>query len=355
MKKPLLILIILLFSPVAFAGEHGTVIKVKGSADIQRQGEQEWFQIKRGQKVQLGDKIQTVGKAVLRILNIDGSIIRIKGQKAFTYAGAKNITLAKGSWGSALQELQTKRSRKIVAATRGAVVTREIEELRAHQEIWMDIMEQHLTTADEEDVFILSSWYEQQHKDNRKTALLWKLGYDLPDKALEKQAIQERSNHFNWSVSKFIDGQESNAEPEDNLNQGDQVQIIFRPKQESYYYLFYSSQPFGKSIETTLLSPSSFSATKVEDKIKYYEAKVKAGEQYKTPKYPLDDVVGVEHFWGWSCSGPILDILIEQQARNAVIDDLSTSRRLVPNKLTQATPKICNLFTLSLKGNVMPK
>ena len=336
-----MMLISFLFSNITMADEFGTVIKINGRTDIQQGSTQMWVQIKRGQKIHVGDKIKTAHHTKLHILNADGSMTRVKDKKNFIYQGVKRNSLTTGGWESALIELKDKRSRKASAASRG---------LASNQDIWMGLMRQQpLTEEDAEGVFVLSSWYEYQHTYNRQVALLWKLGNDLGDDELKKQASQKYSNQFKWRVDKFIDGKVSKANFEDVLREGDEIQISFSPKQESYYYLFSTTQSLGKSLETSLVYPSRIGATKHEQGIKYFEARIAGGVDFKSPMFTLDNAVGNEHLWGWGCSGPILDAWMLQRARDAVVDILSKSSLLTVESLVKSTPNLCYPFALSLK------
>jgi len=341
--KKILLFICCLFAQCAWANAIGTVIKVKGEAKIQLNGSHKWIQIQGGNKIQTGDKIKTANNAKLRILNIDGSIIRIKGKKELLYTGNKKNTLKEGGWDTVLMELKSKRSRKVAAVTRGAGGGETI------QDIWMRLMKQPLTEEYEEDILILSSWYEREQKYNRQRALLWKLGNIPSYEMLKIPVSKEYPNRFHWRVDKFIHGHQSEAKSEDSLSEGDQVQILFLPEKESYFYLFLTTQPQGKPIETAALYPSSLEAVKVEKNTHYYEARVKGGVEQRTPKYTLDDSVGNEHIWGWSCSGPIVDHSITQQAINAVAKYISTSTPLTSRAIAESAPSICTPFALSLR------
>jgi len=343
MKKTVILLMSLLYSQIVWSADAGIVIKVKGLAEIQSHQMQPAVAIKRGQKIQIGDGIKTANKTKLNILNVDGSILRVKGSKEFIYKGSKKDASAVGGWALALKELNDKRTKKSVAMTRGAVAT------LPGQDMWMNLMKQSLSEKDAEDVLILSAWYGQHHQYNRQAALVWKLGNDLPDERLKRQAIQGYSNQFEWHVHTFIQGHRSEATFNDAVTEGDQLQMVFTPRQESYYYLFFTTQAQKESIKTYLLYPSHLDATKIVSKVKYYEARVNAGVEHRTPKYTLDRAVGYEHLWGWSCSGPILDAAVTQGAIHAVKQHLSTSKLLTSNEVAKHMPAMCASFSLSLK------
>lgn len=232
MKKAIILFISLFCAQAVWAGDTGLVIKVKGIAEIQSQNIQQAVQIKRGQKIQIGDKIKTANKTKLHILNANGSMLRVKGSKEFIYKGSKKDSSTTGGWALALTELKNKRIKKSVAMTRG------VGAKTPDQEIWMNLMQHPLTEEDAEDALILSSWYGEKHQYNRQAAILWKLGNDLSDERLKKQAMQEYANQFQWRVNKFIQKHWSEAKFGDSLTAGDQLQILFTPKKESYYTCF---------------------------------------------------------------------------------------------------------------------
>jgi len=343
MKKTVILFISLLYSQIVWGADAGTVIKVKGLAEIQSHNMQQAVQIRRGQKIQVGDGIKTANKTKLHILNVDGSILRVKGEKKFIYKGSKKDASTVGGWALALKELNDKRNKKSVAMTRGGEVQ------VPGQEVWMNVMKQTLTEKNAEDVLILSTWYGQQHQYNRQTALLWKLGNDLADERLKRQSIHEYANQFEWHVHKFIQGHPTEAKFKDSVTEGDQLQILFTPGQESYYYLFFTTQPQKESIKTYLLYPTHLASTKIVNNVKYYAARVNATVEHRTPKYDLDSAVGYEHLWGWSCPGPILDTSIKQRAISAIEQHLSASKLLTSKEVAKHMPAMCASFALSLK------
>ena len=330
---------LILGGQTVYSQEAGTIISVQGEAWVKVSGEQ-WEPLHSGRQLQGGDVIKTGAKASVSLLNAKGTFMRIQGEQEQIY-GQEEASKSESRWKTALKEFFGTRARKRIAATRGL-------DNEPNQDLWIKTMQQQLTEEDIESVLELATLYLEE-KPNRTIALLWKLQNDFPTHAgigqLSQQTLQGASPMKPWQISKLINGKSSPLQMGETLFQGNSLQIHYHSQEESYFYLFFTTQPQNGKMQTFLEHPSSLTAMNG----RYFEARIPSKEQ-KSLLFSLDEVVGNENVWGWSCPGPVLNAETLEEVIATIQQSLQNKSMLSPSLVSQTAPAMCrSTFALSIK------
>lgn len=347
----LMFLASLLLSTVAWCEDTGTVIRVKGNAEIKTKSSSDWKPLNNGDKVQIGDTIKTGVRSLVRLMNPDGSLTRIRANKTKIYKGAsKKMARAKRGWKDSLGELVGERKRKRIAATRGG-------DKDPNQHLWMETMKNELIGDDIERVMELASTYKEK-KSNRSVALLWKLQAAFPEhngfSQLAENAAQDYKNDVKWKVIKKNRSGKSSLRSGETLYEGNGLQIQYYSEGESYHYFFFTTQPLRGEIQTFPVFPSALDAVSEDGSSRYFEARIPPKEKAYLPGrgqyFTLDAAKGNEHLWAWSCPGPVMDQQLIKRAIENIRSALLQKPSLTEDVVNQSAPSVCrSVLALSVK------
>ncbi|MBF0350981.1 MAG: hypothetical protein HQM11_08105 [SAR324 cluster bacterium] len=344
-----IILLLAFIIPVksVFANEDGMVLIAKGDTQVKLTGTAEWQPLKSRDKVIPGSEIRSGSDGSIKIMNANGSLLKIGSNKSLTYqpdsAGKpQNMKVF-------LNELSGSKNLKQIAATRGN---------SPEQALWIKFMTSESIVDDEvESLFQLTEHF-QKDQPGKSAALLWKFQQNVPDHPGMLQMIQASlaswSAKPDWYVVKKTDNQKAKISEGSQVRLNDGLQVYYTASQDTYYYMFYTTRPANGVSETYNLFPES--VTEVEKNVLSTEfiSRIKADKQQILPSerefYELDATLGTEHLWGWSCAGPVTSAETIQQAINQVEAMISSQGTVSTDDIQKIAPPICpSVLALNLK------
>ena len=333
------------------AEEMGTVISVTGRARYRDIKIDQWQLLQSGQKLDKGVLIRTDEGASLRILNADGSMKFISGTREVVYGKTDDhVGGEKSNLKTVLRELFGSWNRRRIAADRDFATV---------QQDWLRFLEQgKIPPEDLELGFELMAFYEEFGKTNRVMALLSKLTEQYPNsQGIQQLWRQERPGYHSgiqWQAYKIVSGRKVKIKPNSRLVKGDKVQIRYKSSAESYYYLFLTTHRQNGSVETDMVFPDELSALRQVNRSAYFQSRLKSEEELHLPStntaFILDKNKGMEHLWGWSCFGPVLDHKLVTRIIHRTEAMLKEQPVLTTNRVSQIKPAICHAaFALSFQ------
>ncbi len=333
-----------------YAAEFGTVISVIGQASTKSNAQNQWQKLKNGHKIAVGDIIKTSKTASVRLLNPDGSMMRVTGGQEQVYR-LKKTAKKKKKFSSFFKSFFGNQDRRRIAAVRKFGTDPK-------QPIWIELMGKEQLSADDLELVIeLAGNYQEQNKSNRSAALMWRLKEDFPSQlgfhVLAKDVMDEHKQNVSWNVLKRIQGEVSPAMSGDVMVEDNGLQIQYQSNQESFYYLFLTTHSQSGKLTTELLQPSKVGRLKQLKDIQWFESRVSPNTALTLPPdnfFALDSTKGKEYLWGWSCMGPVTQIATIQR----VITEFEAQLQEIPafskEQLAQIAPEVCkDVFMLDIK------
>ena len=335
-----------------YAAPYGTVISVTGQAEIQTQAMSTWKTLFNGATISAGDRIRTRNRSSVRLLNPDGTMLRIAANQQQTYSTDSKKKKFKSEKGvmAFLSELFDHREQKRITAVRA---------LDAAQSSWIQLLQKRRYQGEDlELIFELMAHYQEQDLTNRTAALAAKLYRQYPDnqgfKQIASLALNQQSYTPDWQVLKIVHGKPVVIEPGSRLTEGDNLQISYQSARESYYYLFLTTRPDNGQISTMMIYPQSIIHLKTIGTGKYFSSHQEPGTRLILPSansaYPMDDTKGTEVFWGWSCCGPVENESAVRAAVEGVEASINKKKGLLKSDISQSSPDVCRgFFTIRFK------
>ncbi|MBF0289658.1 MAG: hypothetical protein HQM14_17740 [SAR324 cluster bacterium] len=334
-----------------YAAEFGTVISVIGQASAKSDAQGQWQQLKNGHKISEGDVIKTSKKASVRLLNPNGSMMRITGGQEQVYRIKKITKKKKRAFSSFVKSFFGNRDRRRIAAVRKFGSDPK-------QPIWIELMGKEQLSADDLELVIeLAGTYQEQEKSNRSAALMWKLKEDFPEQLgfhiLTKDVMEAHQQTVSWHVFKRIQGDISPAMPGDVLTENNGLQIQYQSDKESFYYLFLTTSPQDGELDTELLQPTKIGRKKELKDTQWFESRVSPNTPLTLPPdnfFALDNTKGKEYLWGWSCMGPVTQSAIIKKSIAEFEKLLRENPVFSKEQLVQITPEVCkDVFMLNIE------
>lgn len=330
------------------ADEFGTIVHVTGAASVKSRLEVDWRVAVSGERLYYGDIISTGGDASILILNPDGSLFSTTEVREIIYNPFNQPSPDSGRDVLATYFDRLENSAK--PRVRGGV---------ANQQEWIRLLRQErFTSADLEMSFAMINDYSRRGMRNRVNAILLKLSEAFPENPgffqLVRQAQSGLQPQIKWEVTQVLNGSVFPVASGQRLMEGDHLQIQYLKNEESYYYLFVTTQPRTGGIRTRLITPTSVNAIKRVNGNHYFESQREAKERFllklTSEDWMSTNMVGMEHFWGWSCDGP----LISEEAVRAAVDRLERyvdlNRVLSDHEVERVAPPLCrSAFSLSVE------
>ncbi len=227
---------------------------------------------------------------------------------------------------------------------------RRIVAVRAHdarQEQWVEMMlKKRYSAGDLLPLFELMLFYKEINRKNLSNAILTRLTNQFPEsaglRALKNEVEPGKHQVFKWQALQVENGKKTIIHQDRDLTYGDRVQIKYSTEEESFYYLFITSQSRKSCCDTVKISPNK----PVVEKNKYqFPSRVKAKTDLYLPSaqkaFVMDSTSGIEHVWGWSCNGPVVSKKRINQIIRQVENSLLEKKVLSKHTITELAPAVC--------------
>ena len=344
-RKITLLIVCLLFSVSNLLAANATAISVVGKAWYRSDAKAGWKQLKRGGKVNEGGWVKTEAGAVVRLVSPKGGIVRV-AEKQEKQLGGSGSSKQDGRLFAVLDEVFSADKRARMAASRAGVeeegtiseaTQKRLEEI--YRMTWVELMNKpKLSGEDLELAFDTAAWYNKRPVQNRALGLLIRLREDFPEhegvKAFADNALASYGNPAKINFLAKRGNKSGPMKQGDTLKQGDGVQVRFESETESFLYLFLHTEAKDGKTDTAKIFPPA----------NVPQWSIKAGEKLELPMegahYILDDTVGKESIWIWSCAGSLSEEMV-QSAMQKVLQTKAAKKKITPALLKQSAPDLC--------------
>ena len=333
--------VIIAAASLTFAADSHTVISVTGKAWHKTEG-QDWRRLKSGDRLADQEWVRTAAKANVRLVRADGSLMRIaENQEQQIGANPPPDDEDKG-WGffAMLDELFSDEKSSRAAASRGARTDSGPDPQQAayYDAEWQElIVKTNVRRKDLPRIFETASFYQERAYQNRAVSLVIKLANDFPDddafSQMARQARKAFGNPARLEMAKQTESGVEMARNGDTLQAGDGLQVRYQSETESYIYLYIHTIPAAGEPSTDRIYPGRRGVRMVPPAS---PASLPPRGKYLT----LDDTVGREYLWIWSCTAPVADA-DAAAAANRTVAALSASGHLDHQSAQTAAPDLC--------------
>ncbi len=310
----------------------GIIINFQGKGKIKTS--EGWQPLKKGLKIVDGDELVLEGKAKeAKVILMTGEIVSQKNSGPFRIS---RISRAEPSpLKLVLAELGSSGERSRISAVRG-------KEVSLAQLEWKQVQIQKLLSSDSI-LDWLSYGLELNELGEIDKALytFWKIN-DLTKSNLSSSWINEIKPKLNkksrWTVLTIQNKSEQYFQEWQKLQEGDQLKIELETKAPRHAYVFLTMAPKNASVNSVRLFPLKELSEITDNQFPAYvheELHLPDSNHY----YDLDDQVGKEIIWGFTCLGypgeqTIQDILTKVELWIKT-SDLSSSHDLITHDLPE--------------------
>lgn len=288
----LIFISIMLFTSSIFSAQW-TVLKAKG--DTQVKIENEWLSPRKGQALTDENSIRIGQKSLMRILSPEGRILNLKKSQETSLGDLRSKKKKAVATISVLDELVTNKSIIRMNAVRGAENLLEAK--------WQEfITAERLSKKNIELYLELAVAYLEQAKLNRSYFIISKLESLYQQRngfSTIKQSISKNQLRGSWKAKAYKNGVNQSVTSGISLKEGDEFKFSYKSRQETFLYVFFTSHPNNKTVQTYTLHPEENTQTKAINKNKtiYFPN----NEDW----FALDNQSGTEIFWAVEGYGPI--------------------------------------------------
>lgn len=339
------------FPQTLAAEDFGTVIHSSGEVFLQRTDASEWIRVTGGDRLRQGMAIRTGLDSVLLIVNPDGLLTIIPESVTFRYNPyvLSGTDFESGQFDTLLKSYFERIDFGYTAQMRG---------ITDYQDKWLNLLsKKRFSPGDLETSFELINYYNGVGKKNRVSALLWKLKQVYPENPcffqLTRKSLEGYQAGAKWQVIQYVQGRKSFIRNGNRILDKGLIQIEYVKDEESYHYLFMTSQPISGKMRTRMIFPRSVSARKKINNLPYLEARSAPREKAQVTVAAAlteNEKKGTEHFWGWSCNGPVMEKKIVDRAVKAVENHLKKHKMLTHTVIHTSAPMLCqSSFAMTLQ------
>ena len=327
----------------AQAAERTTVVSVVGEA-WQRTEPADWQAVESGQRLPDEAWVRTGEEAAVRLIRADGSMIRIDGGQEQQLMPNLGEEESEGlSFFRMFREIFSGDYRARAAASRAIrdvdSFSSQVQLAQYYESEWTDMIHKaRLNEADISRVFEAASFYGDRALQNRAMALTAMLARDFPQDAgfavLAQQSREALGSPGTVKLIKRSGGGEGPIASGDSVQAGDGLRLSYRSETESYVYLYLHSIPASGPSSTTRVYPARGVGWATEAKADLH---LPGAEDV----YTLDEAVGLEHFWVWSCAAPLTDKRAENEAVANLRSEIDRGEPLTAALVLKTAPAIC--------------